>query len=214
MLEDFIKLGRQIINFDYESAYGSDYRRVSTYPAVALPQPGFVGHSYKGVVILGLNPGEGAFRSWPELNREFGDLIQGWGRRADVATYNRVFSFFLGNFANSPTWDGWTRLVLEAASISVEDIALLNLVKVATKGDAKPTSKMFAVDWEWTRKQLDVLQPKVVVAGGVAVLEQFNRRWIGIPPFQVHEQNRRRSIPGPSRRQQAQLIAEAIRAIA
>ena len=54
---------------------------------------------------------------------------------------------------------------------------------------------MYRSDWVWTRQQLELLQPKAVVAGGREVAGKLNKYW-SAPPCMVHPQNRARARPG------------------
>lgn len=218
LIQDFVELGREIIAFDRTTAFGDDYKRVSVSPGTSHAQPGFMGHHFAGVVVLGQNPGEGNFGPWLKDNWELDRLLEAWERRADISAYDAAFAFFLRTFANSPGWRDWVGPILQAGKISIEEVAVLNLVKVPTKKNRNPTSRIYRSDWQWTEKQLDLLQPKIVVAGGVEVSRQLDRRYPN-PPFVVHVQNRAKAIPGLSfdqllgrRKQEADSIGTAIRA--
>jgi hypothetical protein len=195
LLEEFIELGRNIILFDRVTAYGTDYKHVSQGPAVSHAQPGFIGHDYKGVVVLGQNPGEGNFGTWEKDNRELEALLGAWLDSRGQAAYDRAFAFFVRSFDNSPAWRDWTGSILTSGRLSIENIAVLNLVKMATKKNRLPTSRMFDEDWKWTKDQLELLAPKIVVAGGKAVHRELGRLW-PVQPFQLLLQNRARAIPG------------------
>lgn len=193
----FIELGRDIIAFDRTRAFGGDHRHVSLSPGTSRAQPGFMGHTFSGTVIVGQNPGEGNFGTWAKDNRELDGLLGAWHEQGTLQAYDAAFSFFRRTFANSPGWHDWVAPILLAGNISLEHIAVLNLVKVPTRQNRKPTSVMYREDWQWTKKQLDLLTPTVVVAGGVEVHRQITRRYAD-PPFALHLQNRARAIPGLS----------------
>lgn len=212
LLQDFIKLGQEIIHSDYESAYGQDYKRVSAFPAVALPQPGFLGHSYRGVVILNQNPGKGNFGSWPDDNRRFGELIRAWEAKGDTKSYDAAFKFFESKFLDSPTWRDYTDPVLRAARITLEDVAVLNLVKFATKKKVTITQRMFDADWVWTQQQLQLLAPSIVVTGGLLVNKQLYRQWPTMS-FKVVEQNQVKAVKGETGSQRAKRRSDEANAI-
>ena len=63
LLREFIRIGQEIMRWDRREAYGADFSRVApSPPALGLASPGFLGRDYRGLVILGQNPGLGARR--------------------------------------------------------------------------------------------------------------------------------------------------------
>jgi hypothetical protein len=77
--------------------------------------------------------------------------------------------------------------------LTAYEIAYLNLFQSPTIANSRPTPRMFAKAWPWTRQQLEVLQPRMVVAGGKEVGSLLHSFWPA-PPFRVLVQDRNRSL--------------------
>lgn len=210
LVRDFIDLGREILRWDRRAAYGADWSRVApSPPAIGFASPGFVGEHYRGVVLLAQNPGHGEHRG--TAHRKWDQLLSAWRDEGTLQAYREAFGFYVQDFQQVVTWRSWSEPVLRAAGLSPRDIAYLNLGKSPLTGNPPPSSRarIFGADWYWTRKQLELLEPLVIVAGGLAVANLLEQFWRD-PPFAVIAQNRARSQNRTIREAQASEIGRQI----
>ena len=210
-LNAFIRIGQDIMRWDRRKAYGSDYSRVAAGPpALSVASPGFLGHKYRGIVILNQNPGLGKLRG--EAHRRWDGLLVAWRDQGTRQAYDATFEFYTRDFPQVQMWQQWVAPVLQAARLSVEEIGYLNIGKSVLIRNQPPRSGdvIFQADWSWTRQQLELLNPVVLVAGGRTVGALLDELWPS-PPFEVVVQNRARSQNGQVRSQAAREIGERIR---
>jgi hypothetical protein len=220
MLDNFVRMGQEILSCDWTSYYGSDFTRVApSPPGVGYAQPGFVGRDYRGLVFVGQNPGVGAGRA--DEHRLWKREFQKWHDQGTVAAYTDVFQFWRRDLNEWDVWKTYIKPVLHHLGFTEDHIGYLNLCKNATTTNTSPTPHMYRSDWAWTRRQLELLEPRVVVAGGKEVAKQLNKRlttdWPA-PSFIVLPQNRARARPGLTydalvreRAHEADLLANDIR---
>jgi len=209
MLDNFVRVGQEILSCDWAAHYGPDIARVApSPPGVGYAQPGFIGRDYRGLVFIGQNPGVGANRA--DVHRLWKQAFQKWHEQGTVAAYAEVFEFWRRDLHEWIVWTQWIKPVLDRLNLSEDHIGYLNLCKNATSANTPPTGRMYRSDWEWTRRQLDFLRPRVVVAGGVAVFNQLSTL-SPAPPAKVLSQNRERSQNQAERDRQADVLASAIR---
>ena len=193
LVRNFIDLGREILRWDRRAAYGPDWSRVALAPpAIGLASPGFLGEDYRGVVVLGQNPGHGEHRGGP--HRRWDQLLAAWRDEGTLRAYREAFKFYVQDFQHVTTWTSWSEPLLRSAGLAPRDVAYLNLGKSPLTGNPPPSPRdhIFRADWYWTHKQLELLDPVVVVAGGLAVARLLAHFWPD-PPFGVIPQNRARS---------------------
>ena len=189
LLQEFIRIGQDIMRWDRREAYGADWDRVAEAPPdLAFPPPGYLGPDYRGVVFLDSNPS-----SAPERRAEHGRwdaLFEKWRDEGTTEAYDAVFEAYLRYFPTLQYWQREVAPILRAANLEPRQICYLNLSKSVPRD--KTTKPMFQTDWPWTRKQLDLLRPAIVVLGGKGVGKLFKEFWPD-PPFGVIVQDRDRS---------------------
>ena len=193
LLREFIRIGQDIMRWDRREAYGADWDRVApSPPAIGLASPGFLGREYRGLVVLAQNPGLGAERG--SEHRRWDRLLAAWRDEGTIAAYEEAFRFYLADFQHVAAWRQWVAPVLAAADLSAREVAYLNMGKSVLRQNEPPKARdrIFEADWRWTRAQLELLAPDVVLAGGKAVARLLNRYWPD-PPFGVIAQDRARS---------------------
>jgi hypothetical protein len=196
MLDNFVRVGQEILSCDWEVLYGSDIVSVApSPPGVGYAQPGFLGCDYRGLVFIGQNPGVGAGRS--DVHRLWERAFRKWHDEGSVAAYSEVFQLWQRDLHAWDVWKTYIKPILDHLGFTEDHIGYLNLCKNATTGNNKPTARMYRSDWEWTGQQLKLLQPRAVVAGGKEVAIQLNRLWPA-PSCLVRPQNRARARPGLS----------------
>lgn len=157
-LEQWISLGQRMLQEDPSAHYRSVLDEVLLDP-ITVPQPGVVGPEYGGVILIALNPGRGTGDASARL-RQQDTLLRRW--RADGApAYDAVFQHWQRDVDEWRVWRSWVQPVLAAAGVKRSQIAYLNLVKVPTVRDKKPSQQLLDLDWGWTAEQLRLLAPKV-----------------------------------------------------
>lgn len=209
---EFIRLGQEIMRWDRQGAYGADFTRVApSPPALGVASPGFLGREYRGLVVLNQNPGLGARRG--SEHRIWDRLLTAWRDEGTIEAYDEAFMFYLADFRHVAVWRQWVEPVLDAAGLGAHAVAYLNLGKSVLRKNEPPRARdpIFEADWRWTRAQLDLLEPDVVLAGGKAVANLLSRYWPN-PPFDVIVQDRARSQNKATRAARAREHGDRIRA--
>jgi len=210
LLRDFVTLGQEILKCDWRQHYGSDFGRVApSPPGIAYAQPGFVADDYRGVVLVGQNPGVGDTPDRARAHRVWDKHLEPWATGGGVEDYRAVLALWLRDLSNWAVWHQWCAPLLQRSGLTVQNIGYLNIVKNQTTKNGAPTARMYEADWRWTQRQLEVLQPRIVIAGGKAVGDVINRYWRNAP-FEVVVQNRIRSQNSEARTRQARGISERI----
>lgn len=209
LLQEFIRIGQDIMRWDRQEAYGADWDRVAEAPPdLALPPPGYLGSAYRGVVFLDSNPSSAPERRI--AHHRWDILFERWRDEGAVEAYHAVFEAYLRYFPTLPYWQQWIEPVLGVAGLGPRDICYLNLSKSVPR-DNKTSRGIFHADWPWTRKQLDLLRPAIVVLGGKGVGKLFKELWPD-SPLRIVVQDRIRSQKNSARRAQARRIAREIEA--
>lgn len=209
LLQEFIRIGQDIMRWDRREAYGADWDRVAEAPPdLAFPPPGYLGPDYRGVVFLDSNPS-----SAPERRAEHGRwdaLFEKWCDEGTVEAYDAVFEAYLRYFPTLQYWQREVEPILRAANLEPRQICYLNLSKSVPR-DNNTTKRILRIDWLWTRKQLDLLRPAIVVLGGKGVGNLFKEFWPD-SPLRAVVQDRSKSQQGSAKRSQARRIAREIKA--
>ncbi|MPZ48967.1 MAG: hypothetical protein GEU75_06600 [Dehalococcoidia bacterium] len=198
LLSEFIDLGRRIIAWDRRAALGFDFQRIAVNaPSVGLAQPGFMGTEYKGLVVLGLNPGNGDNRlsrtGFQPKWQEWHEVLAKWRDSGTTAAYEKAFQCWLDDLREWRVWSMYVQPLLNQLGFTPRNIAYLNLFQSPTIANASLTPRMIRTGWPWTKAQLDVLKPRAVVAGGKRVGDILAGLWPN-PPFEVIIQDRNRSL--------------------
>ena len=206
----FVALGQRMLQVDLADHYGKGMPLIHTgQGAVVLPQPGFVGEAYPGLVIIGSNPGRGKNRA--KAHRCWNDALGRWRAEGTIDAYRAVHELWLRDREAWNAWRDWVAPVLLAANLTAENIAYVNMVKMPTaKNKARPDAVLVDTDWPWTRRQLHVLKPVVVLVGGIGISEALFKKW-SEPDAVVLVQNRYRRLRRAQRRDNAQRLGTEIR---
>lgn len=206
MLENFVHIGQDILSCNWATRYGHHIARVApSPPGVGYAQPGFVGRDYRGLVVS-RNPAVGTGRD--EAHRLWDQAFRKWLDQGTVDAYLKVFQLWQRDF-NEWGVEKYIKPILELRNFTEDHIGYLNLCKNATISNIEPTVRMYKSDWEWTERQLKLLQPRVVVAGGVEVDRQLKRFWTS-RSCRVLTQNRIRSQSRAELDRQAKWLADEI----
>jgi hypothetical protein len=213
MLKTFVHIGQEILSCDdWAAHYGSsgNARVAPSPPGVGYAQPGFVGRDYRGLVIVNQNPSAGFGRD--DVHRDWERAFRKWHNQGTVDVYLETFRFWQSDVHAWKVWTQWVEPILYRLRprLTEDHIGYLNLCKNATIPNKAPTERMYRSDWEWTGRQLTLLQPRVVVAGGKEVAKQLNTLWPA-PPVKVLVQDRNRNQSGAVRASEANRLAGEIR---
>src|SRR4051794_11311804 len=112
MLDDFVRVGQEILSCDWAVRYGTDIARVApSPPGVGYAQPGFLGRDYRGLVFVGQNPGVGADRA--DVHRLWERSFQTWHKQGTVAAYSEVFEFWRRDLKEWVVWTQWIKPILD-----------------------------------------------------------------------------------------------------
>ncbi|HEX5480231.1 MAG TPA: hypothetical protein VFY79_10990 [Dehalococcoidia bacterium] len=209
-LREFVRAGQEMLACDWTAHYGADVSRIAPAPpAIRYAQPGFLGDDYRGIVVVNQNPGVGDSPDRAKMHRIWDGELEKWLRTGTIQSYEEVFRFWQRDLSNWPVWKQWIAPILAPSGLDERNVAYLNLCKNQTRRNVAPTASMYWADWRWTRRQLEILRPHTVVAGGKAVADLLTRFWPEAP-FKVVEQNRIRSQNNATRAQQASEIARTL----
>ncbi len=200
--------GRDAENLMQESDSGDD-----------LPQPGFVGPSYRagGVLFLGNYPGN-ATKDLSVLERQHVRCL----RDLKDATPVRVQGSFEALMASLvPAMSEWglvqkyVRPILPGSDMDLDSIAYINLFKWRSRRE--PPAHMYHRSWrEHTGKQYRLLRPKFVVALGNGTFDRFKalssaRDTTGVGLFKLKRSRGDQQPPPAATLQLMPEIAEEIR---
>lgn len=216
-LLQFVALGREIIQRRPDAAYGSDSSRVApSPPAVRLPQPGFVGHRYSGVVIVNQNPGWGEKRFCEgritvESIAHWGNVLDRWAREGTIDAYEAAYRLWVEDAGGWRVWNRWIKPLLLPSGLGREDVAYLNLVFSPTKNNKPPTKRMYAADFPLVVRQIQVLSPRVVIAGGKTGVGDQIQKLGGLPGVEMLTQNRVQNRPRVEVEAMGQQLATLLR---
>lgn len=199
----FIELGRRVIHEATPDRYGRDAIHVPPAPpACRFPQPGFVGRSFSGIVILNPHPGEGARSGREATHRRWDMVLERWLKEGGGESYESALRLWEADRAEwGPVWTRWLAPLLAEAGLSVDQVAFLNLIKNQLRSGTSEAiqGRIAEVDWEFTAAQLTLLKPTAVLAAGKFVGRMLDHL-ASEPLFDVRVQNRaraRRGINGP-----------------
>lgn len=209
LLQGFIRIGQDILRWDRREAYGVDWSRVAEAPPdLSFPPPGYLGPDFTGVVLLDSHPSSATDR--PAIHRKWDDLFRRWRDEGSAEAYDAVFEAYRWYFPTLQYWRRDVEPILNAANLGLREICYLNLSK-SVPANNKTSKRIFRADWYWTRQQLDLLQPAIVVMGGKGAGDLFKEFWPD-SPLRIAVQDRIRSRTGSARRGQARRIAREIEA--
>ena len=200
-LYEFISHGREVMREATVDRYGADSIRIpAAPPACRLPQPGFVGRAYSGIVILNPHPGEGDRASREPMHRRWDAVLQRWLDEGNRASYDNVFTLWDEDRDSwGAVWTRWLEPLLAEAGLDIEEVAFLNLIKhqLPSQTSEAVQRRMARVDWRFTSAQLEILRPTAVLAGGKLVGRILSELQ-PTPQFEVRVQNRARARRGVS----------------
>ena len=138
---------------------------------------GYVGPKYRpgGLVLVAHYPAGGtvpyANTARAARDKTFYELISAF-KRADSVSRAAAFEALNRHVARAvPQWRMYTiiRVVLEAAGLSLDDVALINLVPYRIAENISPSAKVVKASWtKCTEPALHALQPGMVAALGIA----------------------------------------------
>ncbi len=187
-----------------------------------LPQPGFVGPSYRvgGVLFLGNNPGNGPSNPSDLTNLEIRHLQA--LRDLKAAPPDSLQGSFEALMESlEPIMLEWglvrnyVRPIISEATLDLDSIAYLNLFKWRSK--RKPFTSMYRQSWqEHTGEQYSVLRPRFVVALGLTTFNWFKTvssvsDTTGVRVFRLERSRNDRQPPPPETIRLMPEIAQEIR---
>lgn len=165
VFDNFFKMSCQIVS----CAEFHDCRQLCGTFDDEPPQPGFIGRSYRGLVIVGANPGTGYHRDFYQRNnKEYYALADKFSRSGNIKDYQAYLDFTANymNYWNQHLCNAEYRSML---GYDIEDVAYLNIVKCRT---SKTGSDVFSNCGQevtakcahaYLLKQLEILAPKYIV---------------------------------------------------
>ncbi|QIN82759.1 hypothetical protein GBA63_08940 [Rubrobacter tropicus] len=158
------RLWQAILRTDPHRLFGRDAERLAQRPGSGdeLPQPGFVGPSYRlgGVLFMGKNPGKGAVphNALEEAHIRALRNLQSAGPDSLLTSFEALTEDLTRIMS---AWDivrNYVRPIISRADMDLDSIAYLNLLK--WRSDAEPTMSMFRRSWQaHTNDQFHQLRP-------------------------------------------------------
>ncbi|MGH7949948.1 MAG: hypothetical protein ACREQF_12030 [Candidatus Binataceae bacterium] len=185
-LKGFIDLGCEILRTNEAAHYG--FRP----PHHRGFQPGFMPPAKATkLLVLGANPSSGKRHESTSQRTDEERSLKRWKDEGTVEAYLEAYGVFLRDFQSWTVFAEWVRPVLEAAVVSVTEIAWLNTVKSPTPSGFAPPVDMVRLDSSWLRRQIELVRPDAILYGGVAVAKNV-RKFLGdgLPPRVVQNRNR------------------------
>jgi len=150
-----------------------------------LPQPGYVGRSYRpgGLILIGQNPGNGGDGLTLPDRCQYQllyNLRNAKGSSDRVKAYRKLMDTLETEVMI--TWKIVQNVVIQLLhdlGITFDKVAYLNLMKFRTKDNRPPPSKLYERSWPITVEQLNALSPGLVVALGRGAYRKFKSRYHG-----------------------------------
>ncbi len=149
-----------------------------------LPQPGFVGRSYRpgGLILIGQNPGNGRGGLTSPDERQYQllyDLRDANSSSKRLKAYRNLMTALETEVMI--TWNIVQNVVkplLDELGLTFDKIAYLNLMKFRTIGN-DPPGTLYNRSWPKTVEQLNALSPGLVVALGKGTYSKFINKYRG-----------------------------------
>lgn len=168
-----------------------------------MPQPGFIGSSYRrgGLLFIGKNPGNDRGEHMSPADSEQFGLINRF-KEAQGAERDECFRSLMMRLETSvmPQWMITRKVVapiLNALSLDLNQAAYINLVKFHTQGTTLHKS-LFEKSWGATERQITELEPSVIVVLGLSTWEQFKRYQGTARRYPITRANGDTRLPKPS----------------
>lgn len=145
----------------------------STIKQSMLPFPDFIGRNYRGLVVIGANPGPGG--NYSQEEQEINSLLREFSRNNSIDNYHKILDY---RNSCSLYWDDrnlCSKKMRNFLNFDLEDIAYLNIVKCKTEG--KGSSVIYKIGKavsercfeHYLKKQLEILNPKYIIAQWKAI---------------------------------------------
>lgn len=151
-----------------------------------LPQPGLVGAHYRpgGILLLGQNPGND--RTGKGLSREDCHqypLLEQLRDAPDTASALTASRDLMSTLISEvmPTWPIMRNVCLPLLALlrlELQDVAYINLVKFRTN-TSKFKTAIYKASWNLTSRQIELLEPKYIIALGIETHRRFMRLYQG-----------------------------------
>lgn len=179
MNQEIINLWADIGSEDYWRGVLPDASQIFVSFQERWPQPGFVGHKYlesqNRIMVMGQNPRARNTIQASDSDKEMFRLIRNHGASRNSESLEALFSmmqkFMRGISPYYPSWRPITAAE-KHLGLSLEDIAYLNLIPLATYSDRIVPEFRQAFDLS-TRLQLEALKPDKIVVYGKGAFEKF-----------------------------------------
>lgn len=179
------------------------------------PIPDFCGRSYKGLVIIGANPGKATSKKYIEKDAKRAILAEQFKNAPTSQNFEEVHDFiagYMGEWKNNVVAENFRNDL----HLNVEEIAYVNLVKCRTKLTASHPYQTVGETitrrcWgQNTKSQLDLLQPRYVIFLWKGVRETLEELDITLARHKdAGVYNGNRSKPYPERIAEIKPIFEA-----
>jgi hypothetical protein len=161
---EFLSLMIQVANCPNLARCRSDCQKLDK---TKFPSPDFVGRRYRGLVIVGGNPGNSYNASTSQSDQvadQLMDRVRMHGRQEDA---EKVLEFY-------PSWMlSWKQIVnashREILRFDIEEVAYLNLVKCKTLVGSSNTLRLVGTEVfercadTYALRQLEILRPRFLV---------------------------------------------------
>jgi hypothetical protein len=222
---ELAQLWQSILRTDPNRLFGQDTEMLMNRPNTGddLPQPGFVGPSYRpgGVLFLGNNPGNGPSdpNDLDNLDIRHIRALRGL-KTADADSLLGSFEALMGALVQIMSEWGvvrnYVRPILSGANMDLDSIAYLNLFK--WRSSEEPPARMYQDSWwEHTGEQYRLLRPKFVIAlGSSTTFNRFKRvssarDTADVKVFRLKRARNDQQPPPPETLRAMPIIAEEIR---
>jgi hypothetical protein len=176
------ELWRRIVNVPNSAVFGDSHpdMRMKGNDFDQMPQPGFVGRSYRpgGLLLIGKNPGNDRVKgimSDPDQTQYV--LLKGLKESSGGELAVKAFEDLMTALSVSvmPEWAIFKNVVrplLDGLGLSLDQISYSNMMKFHTKSN-EFSKLLFERSWEITSEQIRLLDPSVIVVLGISTSDQF-----------------------------------------
>ena len=169
VVRDFAALGSRI----YQTDPTKHYRFIGTQAKRPL-EPGYIPpHAPPRLVTISYYPNESEIAGQEyEASRM---SMEAWGRSGGVDEYAQAYNDWVSLLPRIPFYRDFNEPIFSRVNLTARDFAWLPLVKCPLSARSEIPDDDRKADRDWLWQQLKPLQPRVVLAQGVATYDSVRR---------------------------------------
>jgi hypothetical protein len=214
-------LWREILRTDPKDLFRDEFKKIlPRHKYDKLPQPGFVGFEYEpgGLLFLGMNPGSAHATGGRGPRDEIFyqcllDLLE-VDDKYILEEFDKFNGYLLFCINKWKLFNNYIKPALRRFETRLSSIAFLNILHWRTQSDVNPR-RLYEINWnKYTRKQIEALQPGVIIVLGKNAAKWFKEKWAKenvVPDVVVEYITRERNISKKERENEIKRIRRRLK---